>query len=443
MRFKLSLLGKKKPKFIYEFSGCKDFESREIHDPYELIKHVTDENYRFNNEYLSGSVVITKIRNNLEGKVYYAQQINLPQAEDVHWPEVLDNFFTRKSLDYDASLLEEIENIESINGDSPEQSTYTLEDFEADLGYETPERKVTPENPSTEQEAGFNPMNEIPSNQDQESPSEVVTISRSELQALQETLASQQQAMQELQGEMSQMRSGVVPVLPTTEVIQTPGSPLMNETSKKSLQEDPLVEQMTHLADTVQTDESVQQLLHSTKNEFDHALRQFITTETEKIQAEIQQLDKRDQIETTITQQLSITEQARLKELETQLKQAKDQELAAEKKRHEQALKEIENTYQQQLTTQSNTLKDTFKKQRDQDIKAEYDRQTEQLARILQGKMDELKLRQLAMNMGLEENFKAALANFNREHQQVIEVVEQKKHGTPIDLDERRKLRHA
>ena len=40
--------------------------------------------------------------------------------------------------------------------------------------------------------------------------------------------------------------------------------------------------------------------------------------------------------------------------------------------------------------------------------------------------MDELKIRQRAMNTGLKANFKEALANFNRGHTQVIQVVEQK-----------------
>jgi len=61
--------------------------------------------------------------------------------------------------------------------------------------------------------------------------------------------------------------------------------------------------------------------------------------------------------------------------------------------------------------------------------------QTDQLSRILQGKMDELKIRQRTMNTGLEANFKEALANFNREHTQVIQVVEQKKQQSPIHLE--------
>lgn len=47
------------------------------------------------------------------------------------------------------------------------------------------------------------------------------------------------------------------------------------------------------------------------------------------------------------------------------------------------------------------------------------------------------------MNVGLEANFKAVLANFNREHRQVIEEVERKKQCAPIDLVERRKLKQA
>ncbi len=94
--------------------------------------------------------------------------------------------------------------------------------------------------------------------------------------------------------------------------------------------------------------------------------------------------------------------------------------------RHQQALQAIEQLFLSQLQEKTAAIKDTYRKKIEQTIREEYDRQTEELSRILQGKMDELKIRQRAMNTGLKANFKEALANFNRGHTQVIQVVEQK-----------------
>ncbi|MCT8193324.1 hypothetical protein KY382_34895, partial [Pseudomonas monteilii] len=175
----------------------------------------------------------------------------------------------------------------------------------------------------------------------------------------------------------------------------------------------------------------------------DNALAAFVETETKKIKEEIKQLDKRDLIEELVTKRLTAEEQDRLSNLNQQLSLEKEQKTQEEILRHQQALREIEQAFVSQLQEETNVLREAYKNKIDQTIKAEYEKQTDQLSRILQGKMDELKMRQRTMNAGLEANFKEALANFNREHTQVIQVVEQKKHFSPIDLGERRKLKQA
>lgn len=187
----------------------------------------------------------------------------------------------------------------------------------------------------------------------------------------------------------------------------------------------------------------MQTILSDTKETFNQALTDFIAHETEKIQAEIQQLDQRDQIENAVAQRIDKEQKEQLTQLKQRLLATKEQELQAEQSRHEERIQAIDQTYQTQLAEQSTTLQDNFNQQKETAIKEEYEEQTKQLARILQGKMDELQLRQQAMNVGLEANFKAALANFNREHRQVIQAVEQKKDGSPINLAEHRKRKHA
>lgn len=103
----------------------------------------------------------------------------------------------------------------------------------------------------------------------------------------------------------------------------------------------------------------------------------------------------------------------------------------------------IEQVFQNKSEEQVAAIQTTYKNKLDSSIKEEYDKQTEQLSRILQGKMDELQLRQQAINTGLESNFKEALTEFNREHSQVIEEVERKKQCAPIDLTKWRKVKEA
>ena len=71
----------RKPKFVYEFSGCESFIQKEVKDPYELVNHLIDENNRFRRDYLKGNVTITKVKNDLKAQVYYSEVIHLPQEE--------------------------------------------------------------------------------------------------------------------------------------------------------------------------------------------------------------------------------------------------------------------------------------------------------------------------------------------------------------------------
>lgn len=143
-------------------------------------------------------------------------------------------------------------------------------------------------------------------------------------------------------------------------------------------------------------------------------------------------------IEESVTKRLQARKQEELANLENQLINQKQQQVQEEKLRHQQALQNIEKSFTTQLEGETEAIQNSYKETVDQTIKKEYEQQTEQLSRVLQGKMDELKLRQHTVNTGLEANFKEILETFNREHTQVIHEVEQKKQQSPISLEERR-----
>lgn len=203
----------KKPKFIYQFSGCATFEEKEICNPYDLIKHIQEENYRFKNDYYEGDLIITKIRNNKKGQVYYAQRIHLPQGEDVDWVEELTNFFTKKPVAYEMEELIEPKATKKSTSETsstrPDQSPYTLADFEADLGHSTGavNQAAAAISPLTSLNKAA-PINRpvTPTEQSQKVTAEqdLVTLTKGEFDVLKQAMARQQTLVEELRSEMAQ-----------------------------------------------------------------------------------------------------------------------------------------------------------------------------------------------------------------------------------------------
>ncbi len=107
----------------------------QLYDAYDLVEYITDQDFRFKRDYLKGSVLITKVRNNIHGTVYFAKRIYLPKKEGFDWLEELSDFFTKKPIDYSVDDTEVIkaedipEHKETPNG----KEGFALEDFELDL----------------------------------------------------------------------------------------------------------------------------------------------------------------------------------------------------------------------------------------------------------------------------------------------------------------------
>lgn len=422
---------RRKPKFIYELSECTLLKEEEIFNPDDLFLFIQEEDYRFRRDYLKGSVVVTKVRNNLEGTVYYAKRLHLPQEEGFDWVAELADFYTKKPLDY---FLEE-PIVESVNDSEPVLSVdsdeaLTLDDFEADIQPVTKTDK--PEQTESKIESVLSSSSEMEQEQvlAEENSEEFVQISKSELQSIKEALDRHQKEIKQFREEKA------TEIQSTTASAETPSEDNMLKEMTKLLDTEPVKGKSLDIE--VATDEIVQEVLQSTKVEFGQALTKFIEKETKKINQEIQQLDKRHLIEESVTKRLQAKKQEELANLENQLINQKQQQVQEEKLRHQQALQNIEKSFTTQLEGETETIQNSYKETVDQTIKKEYEQQTEQLSRVLQGKMDELKLRQHTVNTGLEANFKEILETFNREHTQVIHEVEQKKQQSPISLEERR-----
>ncbi|MBF0725128.1 hypothetical protein [Enterococcus gallinarum] len=423
-------LFKRKPKFIYALSGCEDLLQDKLFDAYELVEYIAKEDYRFQRDYLEGTVRITKMRNNAKRTVYFSKQIHLPQGEDTNWLEELSEFFTKKPLVFS---VEETVPDHSEKEDSQVREAITLEEFEQD-----PQEEL--------KEAATLDLLSIKASSEKESEAAIVAnqvaapVETKFIQVPEDEFLSLKKAVEAQTREIAKLKEERLQV--TEEVLQEELPLPIGKHSSETLDKEFEID-VNQLEIEASSDEIVQSVLQSTKAEINQTLAKFVETETEKIKEEIKRLDKRDRIEDDVTKRLEGEERDQMATMNHQLASEKDQQIKEEKMRHQQALQAIEQLFLSQLQEKTAAIKDTYRKKIEQTIREEYDRQTEELSRILQGKMDELKIRQRAMNTGLKANFKEALANFNRGHTQVIQVVEQKKQCSPIDLWERRRVKQA
>lgn len=419
----------RKPKFIYKVSDSYYFEGKDIFDPQDLVEHIRNEDYRFRQDFLQETITITKVRNNKYGDIYYAKRIHLPQEEGYDWFEELSGFFAKKPQKYTLDDFEEDEL------DNEQHETLTLEEFESDL---QDEQKPTLESiGDTEDKILERETNELSSESVTEEQ-EYIKVSKKDFLSLQLAIEEQNKEISGLKNAKEQEKRFEEKIIKKQD-----DSVLENDRLTALESTDPLSKNMDQLLENKYTDEIVENVLKMTKLEMDEQLSQFVASETTKIQTEIQQLDKRDLIKETITRRIESEKEEQLSKLNTQMTNERDQEIREEKLRHEAKLDEIENTFNKKLIEKTAMIKESLKEKLETSIQEEYEQQTEQLSRILQGKMDELKLRQQAVNAGLEANFKEALENFNRQHKLVIQEVEQKQQSSPINLEEIRKLKQA
>lgn len=421
-------LFRRKPKFIYELSGSSQFKDIQVTNTKDLRDYLVQENHRFRQEYLEGEVCVTKVKNDLSGKVYVEKGFILPQKEDFNWSEALSDFSTKKPLvaqDTMQSLINQDRKEKESIEETP-KTELTLEEFEGTLTTEKEATVTTIDTSSTER-------SEI--TKTEEHKSEVVQLTKQELDALYAEILAQKEETARLRKEVEE------PVqIASTEY---------HETEEKMGQSEPVIpvsipEPLTQEKDQAIAQElTVPELLRTTKSGFDQALSDFLHAETTKIEQEIARLDKRGTIKQQVTERLQIEETVKIEQLTRQLTDEKEQLLQEEDMRHKQRRQEILSMIEEKRREQHAAIQTNIAEKTTKTIQEEYQEQTDQLSKILQGKLEELQVRQQTMNDGLKANFEETLHDFNLKHKRVMEEVERKKQETPIDLEEKRKQKLA
>lgn len=431
------MFGFKKNAYRFEIMNSDNIQSEEIKDADSLVNYVIGVNNHLIDMEESGWLFIEKIKETKKGPiVLYVAKLELPnQEETVSFDHLLSPFYTRKKLSYDKTL------VSPLSEDYIEDKSNSKED-------------QTPELPEALAALADKGANELEKEDLFESVEEVVQEKQlnqsSEQQQQMNELINQMKKQQEEIKELKQMKREESL---TTESISVPIQPdgansfLVDEYSHINSNET-VSEELTPVEEAIAKNEAsipeltsqpshqvVQDVLAMVKNEFSTRLTNFVTNEMEKINEEIKQLDTRGTIENEISVRIEKEKEQAIKTESARLSLEKQSLLQEEKQRHETALSSIEASYVKNMDLKLQEFNSSYESRRQTEITEEYQRQTKQLSLILQGKKEELSLRQQDLNEGLKDDFTQVLASFNANHEQVIQQIEkQKEQNVPIDF---------
>ncbi|SJZ45570.1 hypothetical protein SAMN02745116_00371 [Pilibacter termitis] len=427
--------------------GVNVQESR-LRDAVDLINWAEKENAMAMELNTSSSVVVVKY--NHKEEMVYGMKLTFPMDEDTDFDELLQDFYTKKPIDFDETILEKatiVEPVQPSNATPPMPSEFQQL---AQKGQENlQEIPVMPEetpSPTPEQLALENMQAQFLAQQEEmaalkkqleeriPTPAPEIPVAIHPSVPIEKTELTQKVEETQLIPSVSEMANLSIPPL----VREEDSQPI----SEKKTEDTPRNSPVSSIAETsfdFSTDDAVQDVLFMVKSEFDKALSDFITKETLKIEEEIKQLDKREQIAADMTKRFESEKDAALLTKSAELVKKKETAIQEENRRHEETILQIEADFTIQRKEALETIQVDYQAKLEEKIAAEYQRQTEQLKRILQGKTDELQLRQKTINAGLKNNFQEVLATFNTKHNQVIENVEKRKE--PIDFVARMKKR--
>lgn len=385
------------PKFIYEVSGLA--EEISFYDPYEMVRFIEEAADQFQRDYTKATITVTKIRNNLTSDVYYADRFELPRDVAVDWIEFLEPFFKNKPQSY---------SLENERFESERESTapFSVEDF--DKSFEESHKKATnviKEETIVDEAVAL-----------EKSTDTLIQITKSELDLLKNAIKEQQIETERLKKQLSE-RNIVQETKPKEELHATSNVVSLdlfsNQTEKRIKK--PV------------TEDSLSAVLSTAKKEMDRTLSTFLEQQTQKINSDIQQLDKRPLIELTVSQQIAEEEQLKLEQLETQLKQEKERQIQEENNRHIQTLETIDRSFSTHTEEKTKEITTFFMEKKESCIQKEYKKQTDELQSILEDKTKELQINQKTMHEGLKNNLQKTLDMIQQQHTQVFDEIERKR----------------
>ncbi|EJC3722559.1 hypothetical protein SSM_02803 [Enterococcus faecium EnGen0192] len=408
------MFGLKKAIYRFDLDASDNIQLKTISDATSLTSYVIGVNNDLFAKDTKGWLLIEKSKVTKKGdQKLYGLKLDLPILEEnSYFDELLFPFHTKKPIEYDQSVFlvdkNEIE-LEAIDNEEPvmtEEMKHLVEKGST---------KITP----SVETADFDEEENI----NEESTEE---IEQENVEELLRKLKQQEEEIQKLKTDKQPMETND-PVENTD--IEVAKERIVSETLTDTAK---LPENIT-TTDT--EDQSISEVLDMVKVEFGSRLELLIKKEKEKIQEEIKRLDERSEIPKKVTQKIDIEKNAAIEIEEKNLEINRLSALEEENKRHDQKIAEIEKEYATNRLIRLEAIKTEYEEKCNTLISQEYKKQTEQLEKILQGKKEELALRQKVLNDGLKNNFAKVLETFNADHDEVIKNIDQQKKSSElIDL---------
>ncbi|EMF0083401.1 hypothetical protein NSB50_002318 [Enterococcus hirae] len=408
------MFGLKKAIYRFDLDASDNIQLKTISDATSLTSYVIGVNNDLFAKDTKGWLLIEKSKVTKKGdQKLYGLKLDLPILEEnSYFDELLFPFHTKKPIEYDQSVFlvdkNEIE-LEAIDNEEPVMTE------EMKRLVEKGSTKITP----SVETADFDEEENI----NEESTEE---IEQENVEELLRKLKQQEEEIQKLKTDKQPMETN---------------DPVKNtdiEVAKERIVSETLTD-TAKLPESIKTtdteDQSISEVLDMVKVEFGSRLELLIKKEKEKIQDEIKRLDERSEIPVKVTQKIDIEKNAAIEIEEKNLEINRLSALEEENKRHDQKIAEIEKEYATNRLIRLEAIKTEYEEKCNTLISQEYKKQTEQLEKILQGKKEELALRQKVLNDGLKNNFAKVLETFNADHDEVIKNIDQQKKSSElIDL---------
>lgn len=422
-----------KKKYRIELSQVQNIRPDKVRNAADLVNFIIGENQELLDHEEQGSLVVSKIESSKKGEqILFAQRLELPMTAKTNFDALLEPFYTRKPLEFDESILE-IQDEKRNSHENVEEGIYQVKNDivqreENDEGY-APAPQLDLSDDKEEEESSSGSIKQV-INDDQSEPSN--DTERTEINVPASTLLTEAAVKEIVAKEMNGKNE---------EIERLKQSLRSQEKEESAKVENPLVKD-DHVSEAilptpsvsfdVSEDVNVFDVIKMVKYDANKRLEDFIAQETAKINAEIEALDTRDKIEPTLSKRFGDEKELEIKELNRKVDSEKTEAISTENARHEAALKSIESETETNRASQLSKLTEEFSTKLSSAIKEEYERQTEQLNLILQGKTEELQLRQKAVNEGMKNTVSEVLEGFNMNHGEVIQNVERRKNSSGV-----------
>ncbi|MGL5897931.1 MAG: hypothetical protein ACRCZN_13360 [Lactococcus lactis] len=429
-----------KKKYRIELSQVQNIRPDKVRNAADLVNFIIGENQELLDHEEQGSLVVSKIESSKKGEqILFAQRLELPITAKTNFDALLEPFYTRKPLEFDESILEIQDERSQVIKDTLSKSRQN------EISY-----AITPQksNKREENDEGYAPAPQLDLSDDKEedesdsgsdkqvlndNPSELSNdTGRTEINVPASTLLTEATIKEIVAKELKDKDEEIERLNQSLrsqekeEIAKVENPPVKDDHVSDAILANPLV------SSDLSEDVNVLDVIKMVKYDANKRLEDFIAQETAKINAEIEALDTRDKIEPTLSKRFGDEKELGIKELNRKVDTEKTEAISSENARHEAALKSIESESEANRVSQIAKLSEEFSAKLSSAIKEEYERQTEQLNLILQGKTEELQLRQKAVNEGMKNTVSEVLEGFNTNHGEVIQNVERRKNSSGV-----------